>query len=136
TYARKGQVVMLHAVVRANGTYYSDAPSPRLGRKALRVQPLARAPAMSLSWARIEPATASLSNTASGTFRFERIDYRTTAIVSGENRGSIPADVRPTLTPDHGGGVGTMRYQLTVVQGERTLTTPGPDARRDRKSTR
>jgi hypothetical protein len=42
--------------------------------------------------------------------------------------------VRPTLTADHGDGVGTMRFQLVVTQGDRQLATPGIDARRGRGS--
>jgi hypothetical protein len=44
------------------------------------------------------------------------------------------ADVRPTLTPDHGNGVGTMRYQLVALQGERVIASAGPEARRGRGS--
>ena len=129
-YARADQTVTLFAVIRAGAIYYSDAPSPRLAGKRITVQPIARAPALELAWSRIEPTTASLSNTSSGSFRFEPIEYRPTAIDDTANRPSITADVRPTLLADHGHGVGTMRYQLAVTQGERTLTTPGTAARR------
>ncbi len=130
TYARADQTVALFVVVRAGSTYYSDAPAPRLAGKRIAVQPIEHAPAFTLAWSRIEPAVASLSNTSSGTFHFERIDYRATAIAGSANRASITADVRPTLIADHGHGVGTMRYQLAVTQGERTLSTPGIEARR------
>jgi hypothetical protein len=133
-YARADQVVTLFAVVRVGDTYFSDAPSPSLAGKRLAVQPLARGPRLELAWSRIEPTTANLSNTASGTFRFELIEYAVTTIVGSTNHASIRADVRPTLLTDHGAGVGTMRFQLAVTQGDRTLTTPGIDARRGRGS--
>lgn len=133
-FARKDQSVKLFAVIRAGNTFYSDAPSPTLAGKRIAVEPLDRGPAIEVAWSRIEPTTANLSNTSSGTFRFEPIGYRATTIASGANRTWIHVDVRPTLTPDHGDGVGTMRYQLAVTQGDTTLTTPGPDARRGRGS--
>ena len=126
-YARADQQVTLYAVVREGDRIFSDAPS------LAAAQPLAAAPALQLAWYRIEPATANTSNTASGEFRFETIDYRATAIEHG-NAGSLAADVRPTLTPDHGHGVGTMRYQLVVKQGDRTIASPGIEARRGRGS--
>ena len=55
-------------------------------------------------------------------------------IEAATDHGSLAADVRPTLIADHGGGLGTMRYQLAVTQGTRTLSTPGIDARRGRGS--
>ncbi|HEX5060906.1 MAG TPA: hypothetical protein VFV99_16175 [Kofleriaceae bacterium] len=133
-YARANQTVKLFAVIRAGDKFYSDAPSPSLGGKRITVEPIARGPVIELAWSRIEPTTANLSNTASGTFRFEPIDYRATEIADGRARTWIHVDVRPTLTTDHGNGVGTMRYQLAVTQGDHTLTTPGPEARRGRGS--
>jgi cell wall-associated NlpC family hydrolase len=133
-YARADQPVTLHVVIRAGDRYYSDAPSPHIGGKRIPVEPLARGPRIAVAWSRIEPTSANLSNTSSGTFRFEPIEYRATAIEGSANRASIRADVRPTLTLDHGHGVGTMRYQLSVTQGDRTLNTPGPEARRGRGS--
>ncbi|HEY5926249.1 MAG TPA: hypothetical protein VIV11_31405 [Kofleriaceae bacterium] len=123
----------LFAVVRAGDAFYSDAPSPSLGGKRLVVQPIAKGPAIALAWSRIEPTTANTSNTASGTVRFEPIEYRATAI-DAANRASIAADVRPTLITDYGDGVGTMRFQLAVTQGDHTLATPGIEARRGRGS--
>lgn len=133
-YARKDQTVTLFAVIRAGGRYYSDAPAPSLRQKRIAVLPLAQGPVIDLRWSRVEPATANLSNTQSGTFRFEQIEYGITAMPDTANRASITADVRPTLTPDHGDGVGTMRYQLAVTQDGRTLATPGTEARRGRGS--
>jgi hypothetical protein len=131
-YARADQTVTLYAVVRAGDTYYSDAPAPSLGQRPIAVQPLARGPRVALAWSRIEPTQKTMSNTASGKFRFEQIEYANTAVGAGDS--ALVADVRPTLTPDHGDGVGTMRYQLTVTQGDRSLATPGLEARRGRGS--
>jgi len=134
THARVDQTVTLYAVIRAGDTFYSDAPSPKLAGKPLVVQPIASGPVIDLAWSRIEPTSANLSNTSSGTFRFEPIEYRATAIDRSANQPSIAADVRPTLLTDHGNGVGTMRYQLAVTQDGKTFTTPGIDARRGRGS--
>jgi len=131
-YAKQGQVVTLYALLRSGTQYFSDAPSVKLGHgRAVKLATLPHGPRISLAWARIEPTRANTSNTQSGAFRFEAIDYRTSGI-KGANGASLVADVRPTLTTDHGDGVGTMRYQLTVTQGDRTLTSPGIDARRGR----
>ncbi len=131
-YARTGQTVTLHALVRTGRLYFSDAKRVQLRGKTISVRPLAEAPAATLAWSRIEPTAANTSNTQSGAFRFEAIDYRTTAIPSAG--ASLVADVRPTLTPDHGAGIGTMRYQLTATQGARTIASPGIDKRRGRGS--
>ncbi|NVB80232.1 MAG: hypothetical protein HOV81_17695 [Kofleriaceae bacterium] len=132
-HAKKGDKVTLHALVRAGGHFYSDAASVVLDGKKLHVEPMSAAPAIELAWSRIEPAVANMSNTSSGSFRFEPIDYRVTAI-DAANRTSIAADVRPTLTTDYGDGVGTMRYRLTVTQGDRTIASPGIEAKRGRGS--
>lgn len=123
-YARKGQDVRLYAVVRTGTKIYSDAPSLIIGGKKVTPQPLPKD--AKVTWQRIEPATANMSNTASGEFRFELIEYKTTAIESTAHW--ITADVRPTLTVDHGDGVGTMRYQVTVDG----VASAGIDARRGR----
>ena len=138
--ARRDQPVTLYAVVAvADGdrvTYYSDAGPIVLRGHRHATRPLAEAPPLHLRWNRIEPALATMSNTASGSFRFEPIEYRATAIASGNDRASLVADVRPTLTPDHGGGVGTMRYQLvaTPAGGGAAIASSGIEARRGRGS--
>jgi hypothetical protein len=136
-YARRDQAVTLYALVEDDHhTLYSDAPAVRLHGRSVRIQPLARAPRLSLTWNRVEPADASMSNTDSdgGNFHFTQIDYRETPIAGSTDLAALAADVRPTLTPDHGGGVGTMRFQVVVTQGERQVASAGPDARRGRGS--
>jgi hypothetical protein len=134
TYVRVDQKVTLHALVRVGTKYFTDAPSPQLAGKPISAEPLAKAPAVELAWVRIEPSTANMSNTQSGSFKFETIDYAVTAIDGTANQPSIMADVRPTLITDHGEGIGTMRYQLVVTQGDRTIKSAGIDARRGRGS--
>jgi hypothetical protein len=124
-HARKDQQVTLYAALEAGGHWYTDAPLEG-------ARPLAHAPHAQLSWNRIEPAAADYSNEDASGFHFTAIDYRATQIDA--HGGAISPDVRPTLTPDHGDGVGTMRYQLVVTQGEHMLATPGTDARRGRGS--
>ena len=151
-YARADQTVVLYAVVEADAAgqhvVYSDAIELELGGHRVKPVALADAPAIELRWNRIEPATASLSNTDGGDFHFATIDYRATPIVGPSGTGSIvgpsgtgsivgsrvTADVRPTLTTDHGHGVGTMRFQLIARQGDRVIASPGAEARRGKGS--
>ncbi|HVV85839.1 MAG TPA: hypothetical protein VHE35_22425, partial [Kofleriaceae bacterium] len=134
--ARLADGVTLYALVEvadgATTRWYSDAGSVRWRGKLLAPAPLADAPAMSLWWHRIEPTVASMSNTSSGVFRFERVPYRATTLPA--RGGALAADVRPTLTPDHGDGVGTMRYQVLVRQGDRVVASPGAESVRGRGS--
>ena len=139
-YARAGQHVTLYALIEVRDGrerhYFTDAPRPSLAGHRLAARPIARGPAVELAWNRIEPAAAAYSNTdADGrsNFHFAPIEYRATPI-DGAHGASLPADVRPTLTPDHGHGVGTMRFQVVAVQGERSVASPGPEARRGRGS--
>ena len=139
TYARADQRVTLFAVVIAESAgkrvTYSDAPVLELAGKRVRTQPLAKAPAIELRWNRIEPAVATMTNgDTPAVFKFEPIDYRATAIDGATSKPSIVADVRPTLTPDHGKGVGTMRYQIVALQGDRVIASAGPEARRGKGS--
>ena len=123
-YARKGQDVRLYAVVRTAKKIYSDAPSLVINGKKVTPEPLPQN--AKVTWKRIEPTTTNMSNTSSGAFRFELIDYKTTTIDSSAHW--ITPDVRPTLTTDHGDGVGTMRYQVIVDD----VASAGIDARRGR----
>ncbi len=133
-HARVGEVVTLFALVEVERAgrreLFSDAPLVRWRGRQVRPRPLAEAPAMTLRWNKIEPETANLSNTATGSFRYERIPYAATAMTAAG--GAITADVRPTLTPDHGRGLGTMRFQVVATQGDRVVASPGVDARRGR----
>lgn len=124
-YAKKGQRVTLYAVIEAGGVTYTDAPH-------VKGKPLAEAPAFQIAWNKIEPASANVSNGDGDDFHFAAIDYRATPIAREKTQ--LVADVRPTLTPDHGGGVGTMRYQIVVTQGERAIASAGPEARRGKGS--
>ena len=132
-YARADQHVTLHAVIEAGRHFYADVADVRLGTRTIHPEPLAHAPRFTIAWNRVEPAAASYSNTDGGEFHFAAIDYRTTAI-AGARETSLAADVRPTLTVDHGHGVGTMRYQAEVTQGDAKIVSPGPEARRGRGS--
>lgn len=134
-YARADQRVTLYAAVTAElsgkRTVYSDAPKLVLRGKRVAAEPLAKAPVLELRWNRIEPAASDMSNGATpADFHFHPIDYRATPIEAAAGKPSALADVRPTLTPDHGKGVGTMRYQLVAQQGDRVIASPGPDTRR------
>jgi len=140
-YARAGQKIVLYAVVTVvlddgkTQAIHSDAPALRLAGKPVAIQPLAKAPELELRWNRIEPALATMTNgNTPSEFHFETIDYRATAIDNAAGKSSLAADVRPTLTPDYGHGVGTMRYQLVALQGDRVIASAGPEARRGKGS--
>ena len=136
TYARADQAVTLFAVLEVQDAgqvaFYSDAPTLRLAGHDVTPRPIAQAPQVELRWNKLEPAVASMTNGDPATFHYEPIDYRATPIEHGQP--AIPADVHPTLTPDHGNGVGTMRYQLVALQGERVIASAGPEARRGKAS--
>ena len=123
-HARKDQVVMLYAAVEAGGHWFTDAPGWPHAR------PLARAPYATVRWAKLEPAAADYSNEDASGFHFTQIDYQPTALDARTT--TIAADVRPTLTPDHGDGVGTMRYQLVVTQGDARSRARAPRPARPR----
>jgi hypothetical protein len=126
---------VIEAAERGEPVYFSDAgPEIRLGGRRRAARPLADAPAAMLFWFRVEPALESLSNTASGRFRYEPIRYAETGIASALAAGSLRADVRPTRTPDRGHGVGTMRYKLVAVTARGAFATPGAEARRGKGS--
>lgn len=137
-YARAGDPVTLFAALDVQDgdkrTVHCDAPSVRLGGRAVGVQPIATAPLVELRWNKLEPAEANLSNGDPDTFHYAEIDYRATPIETAGGRAAIAADVHPTLTPDHGNGIGTMRYQLVALQGDRVIAGPGPEARRGKAS--
>jgi len=110
--------------------WHSDAGAIRIGGKEHAARPLAEAPAFTVAWHKIEPTAADTSNEASGSFRYEPIDYQAVGFAAGVTR--VAADVHPTLTPDHGDGVGTMRYQVEVGHDGETIASPGAEARRKR----
>ncbi|HEU5055309.1 MAG TPA: hypothetical protein VFU21_02235, partial [Kofleriaceae bacterium] len=137
--ALKKEGVTLFAVLEATDggrrMFFSDAGREiRVGGKRRAARPLAEAPDAELFWFRVEPAVESMSNTDSGSFRYERIRYAETGIVAALGAGSLAADVRPTLTPDRGRGVGTMRYKLVAVTRQGAFATPGVEARRRKSS--
>ena len=134
TYARADQRVILYAVIEAERAVYSDAPRLELHGRSVVTQPLAAAPACTVAWNKIEPAAANTTNEDDAGFHFAPIDYRATPVQTGG--ATLVADVHPTLTPDHGRGVGTMRYQIVVSQAasEHVVASPGPEAHRGKGS--
>jgi hypothetical protein len=134
--ARLDQAVTLYAVIvtgsGAGERTYTDAPALRVRNADVAIRPLAQAPAAALRWRKVEPVEQTMSNTASGEFRFETIAYRATAMPAESGRGAIAADVHPTLTPDHGDGVGTMRFQIEVTQSGRAIASAGAEAKKGR----
>jgi hypothetical protein len=134
--ARQDQTVTLHAVIVVGdgkaARHFTDAPALAIAGKPVAIHPLADAPAAELRWRKVEPVQQTMSNTETGQFKFETIEYQATAMPAASGLGTIAADVHPTLTPDHGKGVGTMRYQIEVIQAGRTIASAGIDARRGR----
>ena len=134
--ARADRGVHLYAVLEARRAgetvVFSRAPRVRLGDRTLTARPWREAPPAALLWYKVEPAVETLSNTASGRFRFESIPYRETLVAPWIARARVRADVRPVATTDRGDGVGTMRYKLAAVTATGLLSTPGERARRPR----
>ncbi len=134
--------VTLHAVIEtkqgAKRRFYSDAPTIRLRGTARRAQPLDRAPTTTLSWYKVEPSVETMSNEASGSFRFEPIEYSEVLVPEWAGQGTIAADVKPTLTPYRGDdvprGIGTMRYRLIAHGPRGDVASSGVEARRGRGS--
>lgn len=136
--------VTLHAVIETRrGTariFYSDAGSTiRVAGRKRAALPLDRAPRAALRWFKIEPTVDTMSNEASGSFRFESIEYRDVPVREWAGRGTVAADVKPTLTPYRGSsafehGIGTMRYKLVADTAAGELSSPGIEARRGRGS--
>lgn len=131
--ARVDQGVSLYVALQTDdGAWYSDAPKVEIAGDAHVAKPIAQAPAFGIAWRKLEPTATDLSNNPDGHFAYAPIPYDTTPFADDVAR--VDADVRPTLTPDHGDGVGTMRYQIEITQGGKTLTTAGATSRRKRGS--
>jgi hypothetical protein len=130
--------VQLHAVlmVREGGKLraFSDVPVVQIGRQRHTARPLAEAPTVRLSWFKVEPRVETMSNTESGTFRFESIPYGETKVAAWQGKSSVTADVHPTLTTDRGQGTGTMRFRLEAATPDGVFSTPGTSARRGKGS--
>jgi hypothetical protein len=135
-HARAGEAVTLHAVIEARDgekrIYYSDAKTIRIDGATIETRSLDDLGEIDLRWYKVEPTEENLSNTSSGKFRYERIAYDEVEVTGWRDDPSVTADVRPTLTPDRGGGLGTMRYKVAARVGRATVESPGKDARRTR----
>ncbi len=109
--------------------YYSDAKTIRIGHRNHPTRPLEQAPPTVWLWQKVEPSIETMSNTVSGGFRFEAIDYVETLMWNDIGASHIDADVHPTQTTDRGDGVGTMRYKLSALIDGVLLETAGKNAR-------
>ena len=101
-YAKQGQPVTLHAVVR--------------GCEPKEVR-----------WFKIEPTIGAIDNTTPS-FHFEPVTYVETALPACEGKLTCAADIAPTKLPKVEAlpGVGTMAYRVELVSKDgTTLSTPG-----------
>jgi cell wall-associated NlpC family hydrolase len=101
-YARLGQVVTLHALVR--------------GSTAKQVR-----------WFKVEPTVGAVDNTTPF-FHFEPVSYVETPLPACDDRLECPGDVTPTRLPPVAAlpGVGTMAFKVRVTLADgRTVETPG-----------
>lgn len=133
------ETVTLYAVLTVRdgdrAVHFSDAGGAVVVDGKRRVtRPMAEAPPSALRWFKVEPARETMSNEASGKFRFEPIEYAETEVAAWRGRASVTADVRPTLTPDRGGGLGTMRFMVVASNDGARVASPGSSARRGRGS--
>jgi len=128
--------VTLYAVLvtedHGHRRYYSDAGRIRLRGKTRVARPLKEAPPVLFTWYQVEPTVDELSNTARGHFHVERIDYEEVFVPGWIWQSTVAANVHPTLTPDRGHGLGTMRYKLVAHTLAGALATPGADGPRPR----
>ena len=136
--ARKDESVQLHAVLEVvadrKTRYYASVASFKLGKKKRTAKPLSEAPTHFVFWHTVEPTLETMSNTASGKFAFEPIEYDEALSMVGFGRPEIKADVRPTLTPDRGDGVGTMRFKASVITEKGLVESAGASSRAGRGS--
>ena len=101
-YARQGEAVTLHAVLKG-------------------------AEAKEVHWFKIEPTVGALDNTTPS-FHFEPVTYAETAIAACDGKLTCPADITPTRLPKVTAlpGVGTMAFRVEVISKDGvTLSTPG-----------
>ena len=101
-YARQGQAVTLHAMLR--------------GGLAKEVR-----------WFKVEPTIGAIDNTTPS-FHFEKVTYAETALPDCEGKLTCAADITPTklATVPALPGVGTMAYRVEVTTEDgAVLTTPG-----------
>ena len=139
--------VTLYAVLEtkrgAKRVFYGDTPDRiRVRGRVRQVLPMDQAPSATLAWYKVEPTIETMSNEASGSFRFEKIEYREVIVSDWVRKTTVQANVRPTLTPyrgdDRGGewenGIGTMRYKLVARTVRGNVASPGIEARRKTSS--
>lgn len=149
--ARLGQRVHVRAVIRVGrgrrARYHADVPRFRLGGRLIqgkRVRPLSALGALRWRWYRVEPrphhvktAPPNKGNPAySNAVLFGKrhgawIGYDTIEYAEGLIPGARGPVISPTRTrPTHrrvdvNGGLGTMRYKVSVDLGGETLSTRG-----------
>lgn len=101
-YAKQGQPVTLHAVVRG-------------------LEP------KEVHWFKIEPTIGAIDNTTPS-FHFEPVIYAETTLSACDGKLTCAADITPTKLPkvDALPGLGTMAYRVELVAKDgTTLSTPG-----------
>jgi cell wall-associated NlpC family hydrolase len=101
-YAKKGEAVTLHAVLKG-------------------------AEATAVHWFKIEPTVGAIDNTTPS-FHFEPVSYVETALPECEGKLTCPADITPTKLAKVEAlpGVGTMAFRVeTTCKDGSTLSTPG-----------
>ena len=125
---------VLEARIAGERVFFSDADTVQLSGRKRVTRPMREAPTAALAWFKVEPAVEDMSNTESGSFRYEPISYREVRVQAWMLKTSVAADVQPTLTPNRGKGLGTMRYKVIAYQGDHKVESPGAEARRKRAS--
>ncbi len=153
--ARLGQRVRVRAVIRVGrgrrARYYADVPRFRLGGRLLkgkRVRPLSALGPLRWRWYRVEPrphhvktappnrgnpaySNAVLFGRRHGAWLgYDTIEY-TEGLIPGARGPSInPTRARPTHPRvDVNGGLGTMRYKVSVTLAGETLASRGMESR-------
>lgn len=116
--------------IQRKRVFFSEAGKVRIGSRTYKTRPMSEGPVVQVSWYKVEPTIETMSNTASGNFRYERIEYSEVLVRPWMLQYQVEADVHPMLTPDHGNGVGTMRFKVIAKHRDITVSSPGVEAQR------
>lgn len=102
--------------------YFSQAPEAvwaktRVPADRIRPWPSDEYGPLNIRWYKVEPENERYSNGQGSNFAWAKIGYVETRVAEWDNQWSVPADVRPLHLPERLPGYGTMRYSVTVLQG-------------------
>ncbi len=102
--------------------YYSDAPTAKWGDTVIPADRLSPWPEecgpLNIRWYKIEPEKEKYDNGSGDRFAFAEIKYVRNRVAEWDNKWYVKVDVDPIQYPARLPGLGTMRYQVEVFQGQ------------------